>query len=56
MPARCEGCGGTGEISVNWKRDLAWVAGAAVVILVIVAMLLLSCPTERRLPQVYEVL
>lgn len=56
MPAQSEGCGGTGVTAVQWKRDLAWVAGAILVILAVAGILLLSCPSEKRLPQVYDVL
>ncbi len=56
MPAQSEGCDGTGVTAVHWKRDLAWAAGAILVILAVTAMLLLSCPSEKRLPQVYDVL
>ena len=49
------GRGGTGP-GVNWKRDIWWILGAALVVLAVAAMLLLSCPEENLLPQVYDVL
>ncbi len=41
---------------MNWKRDIWWILGAALVVLAVAAMLLLSCPEENLLPQVYDVL
>ena len=41
---------------VKWKRDIWWILCAVLVVAAVVAMLVLSCPEENLLPQVYDVL
>lgn len=41
---------------MTWKRDIWWILGAVLVVAAVAAMLVLSCPEENLLPQVYDVL
>jgi hypothetical protein len=41
---------------VDWKRNILWIAAAALVVVAVFLMLLLTCPEENLLPQVYDVL
>ncbi len=41
---------------MDWKRNILWILGAALVVAAVVLMLLLTCPEENLLPQVYDVL